>query len=60
MAVTAATNRSKGDRDPSGWQPPNRDAWCRFATAWVAVKTRWQLTADEAEAAALTNMLAGC
>ncbi len=60
VAVTAATNRSKGDRDPASWQPPNRDAWCEYATAWVATKLRWGLSADQAEVDALRNMLRGC
>jgi hypothetical protein len=60
VAVTAATNRSKGDRDPAEWQPPARDDWCRFATDWIEVKVRWDLTADAAEARALRNMLRGC
>lgn len=53
-------NRSKGDRDPARWQPPNRAAWCRYASDWITVKARWNLTADQAEATALRNMLHGC
>jgi hypothetical protein len=60
IAVTASTNRSKGDRDPASWQPPDRDAWCEFATAWTTVKVQWGLTADQAEVDALRNMLVGC
>lgn len=59
-AVTAAANQAKRDRDPAAWQPSNRDAWCDYADAWVAVKLRWGLTADEAEVQALRSMLAGC
>jgi hypothetical protein len=59
-AVTAATNRSKGDRDPAEWQPPNRDAWCAYATDWITTKLDWDLAADHAEASALRNMLRGC
>jgi len=57
-AVTAAMNRSKGDRDPARWQPPNRDDWCNYIRAWVTVKLRWHLTADAPEVAALNNMAA--
>lgn len=56
VAVTAASNRSKSDRDPAGWQPSNTDAWCVYVTAWVTTKLRWELAADEAEARALSNM----
>src|SRR5690606_33368769 len=48
LAVTAATNRSKGSRDPAVWQPPNRDAWCDYAVDWIEVKVRWGLSADDA------------
>jgi hypothetical protein len=60
IAVTAATNRSKSDRDPAEWMPPNRDAWCRYAGAYVAQKAAWELTIDPAERDALRNVLAGC
>ncbi len=60
VAVTQATNRSKGADDPAQWQPPNRDAWCMYAADWITVKARWQLTADSAEITALGNMLRGC
>lgn len=60
VAVTAASNRSKGDRDPASWQPPDRTTWCAYAQAWVSVKVRWELTADEAEVRALRNMFATC
>lgn len=63
IAVTASTNRSKSDRDPASWQPPNLDAWCPFAAAWIDTKVRWGLTADDAEVRALRNMIesrSGC
>jgi hypothetical protein len=60
VAVTAAMNRSKSDRDPAEWMPPNRDAWCRYATAWITQKRAWHLTIDPAERRALRNVLASC
>jgi len=60
VAVTAAMNQSKGDRDPASWRPPDPDAWCGYATDWITVKVRWRLTADPAEVRALRDMLAGC
>ncbi len=58
--VTASSNRSKSDEDPAEWRPPRRGAWCQFATDWVTVKVRWDLSADAAEVAALREMLSGC
>jgi hypothetical protein len=60
VAVTAAVNRAKGDRDPASWRPPDRGAWCAFAISWATTKVRWGLSADPAEVAALRGMLAGC
>ncbi len=62
IAVTAATNRAKSDKDPAQWQPSNDPAWCDYTAAWIATKQRWGLTADAAEVTALCNMIAarGC
>jgi hypothetical protein len=59
-AVSARTNRSKADQDPAQWLPPDRDAWCPYVGAWLAVKLRWQLTADEAEKAVLSDLARLC
>ncbi|QIB49561.1 HNH endonuclease family protein [Streptomyces aureoverticillatus] len=60
IAVTAASNRSKSDQDPSTWMPPAAGYHCEYATTWVTIKTRWGLTVDRAEAAALTSTLNEC
>ncbi|MGW4291168.1 HNH endonuclease family protein [Streptomyces sp. NPDC004673] len=59
-AVTARTNRAKGDSDPSEWLPPLADARCTYAADWVATKLRWNLTVDPTEHAALTDTATGC
>jgi hypothetical protein len=59
VAVTARTNRSKGDRDAARWLP--QDSYrCAYAHAWVTVKTAYRLTEDQAEHAALAQILDGC
>lgn len=60
IAVTASSNRSKGDSPPNVWRPPAQESWCRYATAWVQVKVTWALTATSAERDALGQMLASC
>ncbi|MEU3901914.1 HNH endonuclease family protein [Streptomyces sp. NPDC045251] len=60
VAVTARSNRSKADQDPSTWLPPAADVHCRYVAEWVGTKLRWALSADEAEVAALRETAAGC
>ncbi|MEH0930665.1 HNH endonuclease family protein [Micromonospora sp. CPCC 205558] len=60
FAVSASSNRAKGDQDPSQWKPANRSYWCKYAQDWVTVKHYWKLTVTSAEKAALTDMLEGC
>jgi hypothetical protein len=59
-AVSAASNRSKGDRDPAQWLPPLASVRCTYATEWVVVKVRWHLSLDPAEWTALKRILAAC
>lgn len=60
IAVSATSNRAKGDQDPAQWKPPRREVWCTYAQDWVAVKHHWQLWVTAAEKAALTDMLETC
>lgn len=60
IAVSAASNRAKGDKSPDAWKPSVKDDWCQYATDWVEVKTRWQLTVTAPEKQALSGMLATC
>jgi len=59
-AVSAASNRAKGDRDPADWLPPSRSFRCKYATDWVAVKVRWGLKVNSAERSALKRVLGAC
>ena len=60
IAVSASSNRSKSDRDPSRWMPPSSSFKCEYVYSWIQVKIRWKLTVDDAEATALRNNWAGC
>jgi hypothetical protein len=46
IAVSAGANRSKGDKDPARWMPPNAAYHCDYIAAWIAVKVRWGLGMD--------------
>jgi hypothetical protein len=60
IAVTASVNRSKGDQDPSTWQPPRSGARCAYAKWWIHTKYRWGLTLQSSEKSALQSMLNTC
>ena len=49
IAVGKSANRSKGDKDPSDWMPPNKDYWCEYIRDWQIVKKKWGLKMDEKE-----------
>jgi len=58
IAVTASLNRQKSDQDPSTWLPPVDK--CTYVSNWIAIKVRYSLTVDPAEATALTTLVASC
>lgn len=60
VAVSASSNRSKGDQDPSTWKPKQTSDWCDYASDWILVKAHWKLTATTAEKSALADMLETC
>ncbi|MFJ5548729.1 DUF1524 domain-containing protein [Streptomyces sp. NPDC093225] len=60
LAVSAATNRAKGDQGPDEWQPPATTYWCTYATAWTNVKSHYDLTVTASEKDKLTTMLGTC
>ncbi|MFF8772385.1 HNH endonuclease family protein [Kitasatospora sp. NPDC015120] len=59
VAVSASSNRSKGDQDPAHWLP-QASYRCTYARAWVQVKYYYGLSVDSAEKSALSSILNGC
>lgn len=57
--VSSGVNRAKSDKDPARWLPPDPSTHCAYATRWVLVKYRWQLSVDRNELAALRGVLSG-
>ena len=49
IAVDKSANRSKGDKDPSDWLPPNKKYQCAYIKTWQKVKKQWKLEMDEKE-----------
>ena len=60
IAVTDNVNQSKGDQDPSTWQPSVSTYRCTYARMWIAVKHHWTLTLQTTEKTALQTMLNTC
>jgi hypothetical protein len=60
VAVTARSNRSKGDKDPAEWMPSADHEHCRYMEEWTAVKHRWDLAVDQTEREALLSVAARC
>jgi len=60
IAVSARSNRSKADQDPSDWLPTFQPYHCQYLTDWIATKLRWQLTIDPRERDALDGAVTDC
>ncbi|GAA4262473.1 HNH endonuclease family protein [Dactylosporangium darangshiense] len=60
IAVTDNVNQSKGDQDPTTWQPPLSSYRCTYARMWINVKYVWGLKLQSAEKSALQTMLNSC
>jgi hypothetical protein len=57
IAVTAGQNRSKSDKDPSNWIPPQKSYTCTYLSEWVAIKAHWKLSMDQSEFGRIKNLL---
>ena len=57
IAVTATSNRSKGDRDLANWLPKaSKEVVCDYVFAWIAVKSRYYLSVDPKESAVIERI----
>ncbi|MCX5589459.1 hypothetical protein ACFV0H_30450 [Streptomyces erythrochromogenes] len=57
--MSAASKRSKADKDPAEWLPSD-GSYHTYAATWVATKLRWDLAVDEAERQALLGLAEDC
>ena len=60
IAVSASSNRSKGDKDPASWLPPRTSYHCEYIYKWVNVKIRWSLSVDSTEHNKIKNIASNC
>ncbi|MHA7960787.1 GmrSD restriction endonuclease domain-containing protein [Streptomyces sp. L500] len=59
-AVSASSNRSKGDQSPDQWSPPNQDFWCVYSRSWGHIKSVYGLSVTQPEKDKLVAMLDTC
>lgn len=55
--ASASENRSKSDKGPSGYLPPNEDFLCEFATRYATVVAAYSLTIPQPDKAALSSTI---
>lgn len=60
IAVSASSNRSKGDQDPSTWKPTRTAYHCTYARMWIRSKYYWGLAWQSTERSAVQGMLSTC
>lgn len=58
--VESRANRQKGDADAATWLPSNKSYRCHYVARQVAVKTKYDVWATQAEVAAILDVLAAC
>ncbi len=58
--VEASLNRSKSDKGPDEWMPPNADYHCQYVEDWQTIKQRWGLDMPVREAEAVVAIKANC
>ncbi|MFH8476892.1 hypothetical protein [Streptomyces sp. NPDC018000] len=60
IAVSAGSNRAKGDKDSGNWKPALESYQCTYSRAWIGMKSGYALTANAAAVDALSQMLDTC
>ncbi|MFJ3832807.1 hypothetical protein ACIPWI_33370 [Streptomyces sp. NPDC090046] len=58
--MSAASNRSRADKDPAEWLPSDGSYHCTYAATWVGAKLRLDLAVDEAERQAPLGLAEDC
>jgi hypothetical protein len=48
LSTDAGANRTKGDKGPEAWKPPNRDYWCEYSRRWIWITSDWRLSVNPA------------
>lgn len=60
LAVSAKENRSKSDKGPEKYMPPQRDFHCSYSKIWVSTATKYDISVTEGDKRALKAGLQKC
>lgn len=60
LAVSARENRSKSDKGPGAYMPPNKDFHCDYSKIWVSTIDKYDLSIEKSDRVALTAALQKC
>lgn len=60
LSTSASSNRSKGEKSPFRWMPPNKQYWCTYLNKWNFIIHKYGLKQDPLESAYISNQLKGC
>lgn len=60
LAVSAKENRSKGDKGPSKYMPPNKSFHCEYSTIWVETAYKYNIAITVKDRTALEKGLKTC
>nr|WP_245354447.1 HNH endonuclease family protein [Brachybacterium sacelli] len=59
-AVNSSDNRSKSDATIGEWMPENEDVTCQYASSYVSVSAKYDLSISPADHDVLEGLLAQC
>lgn len=60
LAVSAKENRSKGDKGPSKYMPPNKDFHCKYSAIWIETSAKYGLSITAKDKVSLEKGLKTC
>lgn len=60
LVVGASENRSKSDKGPSDYMPPNESYHCEYADKWVKTALKYDLSVTEKDKKVLQDTLSHC
>jgi hypothetical protein len=60
IVISSEASRSRADKTPAQWLPPNPDYQCLYAATWLQVKKHWGLSLEDAETNAISKVLNDC